>query len=91
VVEVVAVAEVAVAVLVVDNVVVVVVVVVEEVVVVRVVHTFCGRVWVVRAGSCLPTHGQSFFGLVSAQCSISTRVSSPPHVVALFHSLHLKV
>ena len=87
----VAVAEVAVAVLVVDNVVVVVVVVVEEVVVVRVVHTFCGRVWVVRAGSCRPAHGQSCFRLVSAQCSISTRVSTPPQGVVLFHSPHSKV
>jgi hypothetical protein len=90
-VEVVAVAEVAVAVLVVDNVVVVVVVVVVEVVVVPVVHIFCGRVWVVRAGSCIPTHGQSFFGLGSAHCSISVRVSSPPQGVVLLHSLHSKV
>jgi hypothetical protein len=86
-----AVEDVAVAVLVVDKVVVVVVEVVVVVVVVRVVHTFCGRVWVVRAGSCRPAHGQSWLGLLSAQCSISVRVSSPPHVAVLFHSPHSKV
>jgi hypothetical protein len=65
-----------------------VVVVVEEVVVVPVVHTFCGRVWVVNAGSCRPEHRQSFLRLVSAQDSISVRVSLPPHKVVLFHTLH---
>ena len=75
-------------VVVVETVAVVVVVVVVEVVVVPVVHTFCGRVWVVNAGSCRPEHGQSFSGLVSAQDSISVRVSLPPHKVVLLHSLH---
>ena len=65
-----------------------VVVVVVEVVVVPVVHTFCARVWLVTAGSCRPEHGQSFSGLVSAQDSISVRVSLPPHRVVLLHSLH---
>ena len=75
-------------VVVVETVAVVVVVVVVEVVVVPVVHTFCGRVWMVNAGSCRPEHEQSFWGLVSAQDSISVRVSLPPHRVVLLHSLH---
>jgi hypothetical protein len=87
----VAVDAVVVAVLVVDEVALVVVVVVVLVVVVPVVHTFCGRVWLVRAGSCRPTQGQSFVELGSSQRSISVRVSSPPHGVWLLHSPHSNV
>lgn len=58
-----------------------VVVVVVDVVEVVVAHFVCARVMLPsgKAGSRLPLHGQSFFGLVSAQTSICMRTSVPPH------------